>query len=571
MSTRPALVKGARNGGSTQRGRRERGPSLEAWEGMKSAIAGYFAEGMTLKEIIQIMQQEHGFVAKRSMYNDKFRLWKLRKNFKSDEHTAAAKEINRLLEQGLPVLGNMIIDGRLVDLKRVRRHCGKNGRSMDGLKTGNWNPTLALARAPLQASPSHGKVELMLRATKSYWSVVVMANESLATMLAERKAHKVASHPNEIARSLLGGLWNVRHGQPEKGWPHIHRVFDDIKGVFRMGEPNLLQEIIATFSAAVWKQHARLFLEMIRHFACLAQVVLGPRHPMSEILETMTSLAGEWSVYEHFHERALKVMMDVLQDNQGQIKVHRWHRYRLEEQLVERLRRSLAPDAALNLVESKFDEWRRKLGPTSTHTLNMMLMLAQVHEDRGKESEAERIFLKIIGVGQQRPKDSSRASAYPLAAENLAQMYSCQHDWDRAEKYFALAWVWTSRRYGEQHIHSIHVMRQFADMQLERRRVETVDPQEEEDLAPDTMLEAGSCVEDIGLQLEMEEVDDTRLDVADSSEGASRHMACDIRTPCQPDQEQLSLSDNSNMDEIPEPYDDMDVEDINWPSNLELE
>ncbi|KAJ9499130.1 hypothetical protein H2202_005287 [Exophiala xenobiotica] len=571
MSTSPALVRSARNGGSARRGRREKGPSPEAWEGMKSAIAGYFAEGMTLKEIIQIMQQEHGFVAKPSMYNDKFRLWKLRKNFKSDEHRAAAKEINRLLEQGLPVLGNMIIDGRLVDLKRVRRYCGKNGRSMDGLKTGNWNPTLALARAPLQASPSDGKVELMLRATKSYWSVVVIANESLATMLAERKAHKVASHPNEIARSLLGGLWNVRHGQPEKGWPHIQRVCDDIKGVFRMGEPNLLQEIIATFSAAVWKQHDDLFLVVIRHFAYLAQVVLGPRHPMSELLETMTSLVGEWTVYGHFHERALEVMMIVLQENQGQIKVHRWHRYRLEEQLVERLRRRLAPDAALNLVESKFDEWRRKLGPTSTHTLNMMLMLAQVHEDRGKESEAERILLKIIGFGQQRPKDSSRASAYPLAAENLAQMYFRQRDWDRAEKYFALAWVWTSRRYGEQHIHSIHVMRQFADMQLERRRVETVDPQEEEDLAPDTMLEAGSCVEDIGLQLEMEEVDDTRLDVADSSEGASRHMACDIRTPCQPDQEQLSLSDNSNMDEIPEPYDDMDVEDINWPSNLELE
>ncbi len=241
------------------------------------------------------------------------------------------------------------------------------------------------------------------------------------------------------------------------------------------------------------------------------------------------------------------------------------------------------------------------------------------------ETRAEKTRLEIVELGWKFPGDHGRKGCCIHAAEKLAQLYFNKHDFAKAEKYYAFALKWALQKFGKDHVWVQLLLRQcralrrmkedgmFEPVVIEMDDVDRAilaealeEPGEQHHIAyeaewdygpepqwnrrgrwemrprrpsvysldevsdtVDDRFPAASCEEAIGLQLGMEEVDDTRLDGADCLEDASRQMACHIRTPCQRDQEQTWLSDDLDMDGLPQAYDDMDADDITCPHDLE--
>lgn len=406
------------------------------------------------------------------MYKTRFRVWKLKKNFKKEDYETARKTLDVRTDQGLGLATEVAVKGRQIPLHRLKRRFRADPTFARTFQKSNLWLDAGVMRHQLQPSTAEHQVELMLHEINAHWSVTIGRNESIAVMKAKRVAMNVNSHPNDVRNRLLEGLALVRRGKFYNGWREINYVCDEIGKVFKLEEPNLLREIVATFTSVVWKDHDDLFDRITRHFALMAEVYLGPQHPLTKILKIMASSAKNLDVLHHFAERAFRLMMKVLEDNRGAVLIHRRHRIMLQTEIISQMQHHLPSAECRSIIQTRLSRYKHDLGPKSIHTLNLAFLLGTMYEkEKDFEDNAEAEYLWITEQGRKLAQDSRRIGSYSLAARRLGQMYFRRAVFAKSQEYYSLAWVWTAGKFGDDHPFTELVIREFGDLQLIKKKM----------------------------------------------------------------------------------------------------
>ncbi|KAK6956267.1 hypothetical protein Daesc_001541 [Daldinia eschscholtzii] len=93
---------------------------LENWELHKETILNlYLTSDLSVKELVQTLEKEHGFAATLSQFEAQLRVWKARKNLKNDEWEVILPKIDNLSARGIQT--RVVIAGHPVPADRVHR------------------------------------------------------------------------------------------------------------------------------------------------------------------------------------------------------------------------------------------------------------------------------------------------------------------------------------------------------------------------------------------------------------------------------------------------------------------
>ncbi|KAF4464467.1 hypothetical protein FALBO_8695 [Fusarium albosuccineum] len=96
-----------------------------AWEAHKDRICTlYLVEDKTLDEVIQYMEQEHGFRASKPQYIRKLTVnWKLRKNSTKEEWEQATALVSKRQAEGKPT--ELMMNGLMIPSKKKKKEMNR--------------------------------------------------------------------------------------------------------------------------------------------------------------------------------------------------------------------------------------------------------------------------------------------------------------------------------------------------------------------------------------------------------------------------------------------------------------
>ncbi|KAI1483353.1 ankyrin [Daldinia eschscholtzii] len=93
---------------------------LESWELHKESILSlYLTSDLSMEELVQTMEKDHGFAATLSQFEAQLRVWKARKNLKKDEWERILPKLDNLSARGIKT--RVVIAGHPVPTDRVHR------------------------------------------------------------------------------------------------------------------------------------------------------------------------------------------------------------------------------------------------------------------------------------------------------------------------------------------------------------------------------------------------------------------------------------------------------------------
>jgi Clr5 domain len=101
-------------------------PSRLEWENHRARILQFYVnEDKTLKEIMQLMQEKHGFKATMKMYKNRLKSWNARKYMTKTERDVASRVMRARERRGEPY-GRVIVRGKDRKLDVFLRHMGRS-------------------------------------------------------------------------------------------------------------------------------------------------------------------------------------------------------------------------------------------------------------------------------------------------------------------------------------------------------------------------------------------------------------------------------------------------------------
>ncbi|OCT53292.1 hypothetical protein CLCR_09735 [Cladophialophora carrionii] len=463
---------------------RAKGPPPKEWDGVKAAVKRhYIGEGKTLQQVLEVLSKEHEFNATPAMLKRQLRLWKFPKNFKKEELKNAAEELKRCADLGLSPPQDLTIDGRAYPLDRVRRHFGSDPQYRCSSLQSDTQCKATISSLCLKPSSTNRNIEMILSSVKDHWSITLTRKETRALVRHRRNTQpkKLRSDPKDITVGFLTSLELFRQGQETRCWREVHKTCDELLNVFKLQEPDLLKEIILIFTAKAWVRHPQMFALIARyvHTLCVEAHTLGPHHPLTVILHSFGWLAQDMQLFDELVEQALKVMIDLAETARDTVQLDRDYICSVEANYVSKVRARLGFPEAKRLVEHWFAHYRRTVGERNHYTLTMQTDLARLYmaeasmaRARGEkaqaeicESEAERIYVRLVQMGAKDPLDYSRNGIYISAAESLGRLYFGRQEFQKAQDHYCKALAWAADKFGDHHPYISLLLRQFTALQ----------------------------------------------------------------------------------------------------------
>ncbi|KIY00356.1 uncharacterized protein Z520_04041 [Fonsecaea multimorphosa CBS 102226] len=484
---------------------RKKGPSLEEWHRVKPLVQRYMAEGKKQKDILDLLSKEHQFQAASHMLKERLKQWGMKKNSTKEEHKARAKEAKRCADLGLALPSCMDTDGRPYAWDRVYRHFGSDPQYKCSWLQSDVGWKAMLSKVCLKVSPVDHRIELVLSEVRHHWCTTLERTERHSSVRAKRIAMmRAEADPREITLGFLTALQLFRGGDEAQahGRQEMNNVGRNVQIALEQGEPSLLMEIIHMFTATAWARQPDMFVKVVRYVRNLSANTrsLGPRHPLTTVLDTLMHVGQDAELLDTFAELALKVMMDSAEAGGDRVKLDRDYICAVETNYISRVLSRLEWCDAKDLVETKFKHYRRTLGEHNRYTLSMQASLGRLYlknASRAREAketsnesmsrdQAEEIFLKLVKRGEQNFHDYSRNGIYIGAATDLARMYFATQEFDKAQDYYCKALVWTAIKFGRSHPYISVLLREFRALQklgeLGLVKVKMEGDEEEEDV-----------------------------------------------------------------------------------------
>ncbi|OLN89783.1 hypothetical protein CCHL11_09500 [Colletotrichum chlorophyti] len=311
---------------------RKRVPA-EVWETKRPLITRlYQEEKKSLKEVMEIMHRDHGFVATVKMYKSRIWKWGLDKKLKSDEVLAIM-----LLKRDRDALKKpteYLIRGQVVDLDNINRYLKRNPSLMARLRAG-------------QAPSLHASKEVACRTPSPPPSP---ARGLAPTTELQSTEQVLCLFRDYIDGSFSSGAWRCeydvecsssRFDQGDRSNDLFERVMTsfallnqslitgDHIDINKLLDPSfeLLKQIVAVESpdfvartvCLLWYLERHYKHELLRlvldYLAGLVPIVLGPHHILSHIWRRLG--AAEFTDYYELSMRLYGLLLPVIEERAG--------------------------------------------------------------------------------------------------------------------------------------------------------------------------------------------------------------------------------------------------------------
>ncbi|KAK2605458.1 hypothetical protein N8I77_008292 [Diaporthe amygdali] len=386
------------------------------WERHRERIINlYKFQDHTLRRVMQIMQQEQGFVATPKMYKYHLRKWGIQKNLRAKQ----AHELLQQTRQGDTQASEFSIGGIRVDQERLRnllKRASKSQRSTAASRAagtaciGNssTSPSTRATPSPLPQArlrPPHPQPELeqMLFALRSYVSGSFDAGRWTRTHIPWQDGLVVASHNCGWSAGRL-----MNSGHVTQAFRLLGVCLDTCKHMLSSETPYFpigIYALLFEFS----KRHEVLTRAIIAFLRELALVVhRSRRHPVYVLFQGMSLMTSEqmrqcaWALSQSYHQ--------ALRGELG-------HDSSSSEQITALNGRGIswiaaygsAEDLSLELALQENLEDVSSGDTTSFEALEANLRLANFMLDRGRYGEARDLAVQVLSLAEKNGEDAQDA------------------------------------------------------------------------------------------------------------------------------------------------------------------
>ncbi|KAF4459001.1 hypothetical protein FALBO_14248 [Fusarium albosuccineum] len=303
-------------------------PSAE-WEKKRPIITRlYQEEKRPLKEVMEVLEREHGFTATVKMYKSRIWKWGLDKKLKSDEVLAIL--ILKTEREAQGKISEFTIRGQPVDLDNINRYIRRNPGLVARFRAGevpSIQTTLEVqCRTPSPLlSPSLPpptetvRVEQILGLFRNY----VDASFTNGAWDFEYNVYCVSQKPgdrsDELFERVIASFALVNRSMMRKDEIRISDVlghaFEALKEIIASKSPVF---VIRT-ACLLWyldRHHKQDLLQLVMNYlAGLVPIVLGHNHPMARIWQILGS--SEFSEFYELSTRLYSFLVPVLEERIG--------------------------------------------------------------------------------------------------------------------------------------------------------------------------------------------------------------------------------------------------------------
>lgn len=397
------------------------------------------------------------------MYKLRISKWGMKKNFKRDEHEQVALRLRHFAAAGLE-LPETFIDGKVVPIRRVKRHFGKklNPRlskqhnrdrpsqtfNSDGLLhtdfSRQWQAP-GIVRITLQQSSYTHKFERLLIQVNNYYGpgVCMRSNDSNMARSSNAAGSRCASQQITEFMSTITDMANASvdgfAGALKTMWNRWYLSTPYFFRKFQRSTTLLLRlvEFCAGIRSRPWLFQFESLL--FQHLALLIRRAMGDEHPLSMIVDlTITETGGARS---NFH-----VLMRLLVDMTRQRGVHSEVFWLFQETYCDVLREEADPLTVTESYQSTLVRCKESFGEMSLRYNNLRWGLGVHFYRNDLDNEAEEIMLDVLR--SQIDSDNLNEEFYTDIMEFLGVVCEAKGDFKAAERWYRKALPFAQRFYG---------------------------------------------------------------------------------------------------------------------------
>ncbi|KAI1875185.1 hypothetical protein JX265_004243 [Neoarthrinium moseri] len=274
--------------------------SPEDWEANKETISRlWWDDDHSLKEVQDIMSQEHDFHATDKMYKSRLKSWGLVKNLKSSD----AKQIMGLAQSGV-VKQPLVIRGRSMGSKKWQKRLNRVASRPETttkvlVSTRNGailSPPVTVASPVSALSPLSGRVEPpdTLRITEAGLMAVhdfavhqfEETKWDLSGLTFDFDADKTDSWYNGLSLATRNLL---KDRNSPTNFAMVHKSFDQYSAVLDQATPSLIPLTLGHI-VGLMEVGPEMAATLLRYVARLVAIKFGESHPLSRFWAQMQTL-----------------------------------------------------------------------------------------------------------------------------------------------------------------------------------------------------------------------------------------------------------------------------------------
>ncbi|KAF4983393.1 hypothetical protein FZEAL_1122 [Fusarium zealandicum] len=303
-------------------------PSAE-WLAKRPIITRlYQEEKRPLKEVMEILEREHGFTATVKMYKSRIWKWGLDKKLKSDEVLAIL--IRRTEREAQNKASEFTIRGQPVDIDNINRYVRRNPGLVARFHAGevpSIQTTMEVqCRTPspvLRPSLSPPKETLRVEQVLNLFKSYLDASFSNGAWDYEYNVSCVSQKPRdrseELFERVMASFTLVNRSMMRKDEISISTIlspaFESLKEIIASESP-----VFAIRTACLlWyldRHHKQDLLQLVmKYLAGLVPIVLGHNHPMARIWQIIGS--SDFSEFYELATRLYSSLVPLLEENIG--------------------------------------------------------------------------------------------------------------------------------------------------------------------------------------------------------------------------------------------------------------
>ncbi|KAK2609745.1 hypothetical protein N8I77_003232 [Diaporthe amygdali] len=276
---------------ATSLGDGSKGPGTHDWSRHRPTIKRlYIDERKPLKEVMEIMARDHGFMASLKMFKVRIKQWGYSKNIRTtNEDIGTLVDLNS--ERQRPVV---LATGRVVDPKRLAQHLRRKRESALQLAPGarslaRWSPS---PRPPSIRPPDVFYIsEAVLAHTRGYMNGQTIDVESVLGRNVHPESRQITD-----SMHLLRGL--IRGDRMDEAVVFLRQVPGQIRALLRHEPPQILNRIFTMIVHLLsvpeqQQQVGRIIKALVNYTAAAStepEMGWAEHHPVRKLLQSLAAL-----------------------------------------------------------------------------------------------------------------------------------------------------------------------------------------------------------------------------------------------------------------------------------------
>lgn len=282
-------------------------PTTNDWETHRATIIRlYVDEDRTLRDLMRIMQAQHGFNGTIKMYKRRLTAWNVRKYMTRAEREITCRAINAKQRTG-EAYGKVIVRGKErtpdVFLRHMKRpRTGLRRRRM--LQCGTrWNaPDLVMDY--VGPDPPRTQIRPLMYPAGS---------ERIAEIVCTEMSAIVSTVPEKALSMCLSKFWRGAFLRSINGCPGVARIL--LNRAADWFHENIKSQPASTLLSVLHSQvrnsrrmlrHVELFASFDQHILRLTEAIYGSQHSLTQLLAQMMQVAHDAAVVDHVYHRVLR-------------------------------------------------------------------------------------------------------------------------------------------------------------------------------------------------------------------------------------------------------------------------